>query len=362
MENSEQLKSTFHHLEVRSSRPFFKKINDYLILILNSRVLFSIWAIIFFVPSLFWHLGCYIKIIFTKKIKATSPVISVGNLEVGGTGKTPLTIEIGKIFKEVLQKVCIVSYAKSEESLDEPILISKELPGMKVFYGRSRRNALLEAFNSNCDLIILDDGFQYFDIKNKIDIVVIDPLVPTVFLIPAGRMRFPLSFLKYADAIVINKSMVSDYIYKKMLQKFEKYGKPIFEARYEPNCFVDVKGKKYTLNFIYGKKVLLICGIAKPDRFINTVYTLQPACILSAAYPDHFDYSKKDILEIGKIFYREKCDMVVTTKKDLVKLEKFDVDFPLYAIDIIIKIEPYKIFVEWLMNKFYSIRCEKIDL
>lgn len=279
------------------------------------------------------------------------PVISIGNLEAGGTGKTPLTIETGKLFKDLMKKLCIVGYAKTRKGIDEPVLIAESLPENLVICGKHRKIALLEAINASVDLIIVDDGFQYFDIKNKIDIVILDPETPACFLIPAGRMRFPLSFLRYADAIFINKTAVDNFRYEKMLKRIKKFGKPVFALHYKPISLVSVKGENSPCEMVSKKMVLVLCGIAKPSRFINMVKSLQPASIYCAIYPDHFEYCDQDIQEIEEIFTRNKLDMVITTEKDMVKLKDFQIRFPLYALSIKAEIENYEFFRKWLFDR-----------
>lgn len=280
----------------------------------------------------------------------------MGNLEAGGTGKTPVTIEIGKIFKNNVSKILIVSYAKNKLSTDEPLLISNSLKGINVIYGKNRRKLFWEeAINSNPELIIIDDGFQYFDIYNKIDIVLIDPETSLNILIPAGRMRYPFTFIKYADAILINKN-ISKKKYDKILKKIEGLGRPIFNLVYIPSHLIDQKGEKFPFSLISNKKVLCISGIAKPERFIKTLQTFNPDSIHIARYPDHFSYNEKDIKELEIIFSRLNLEIAITTEKDLVKIKNFKTDLPLYALSVNIKIEPYEKFKNWLFERFYSIK------
>ncbi|MCM8828691.1 MAG: tetraacyldisaccharide 4'-kinase, partial [Candidatus Omnitrophica bacterium] len=234
-------------MKIRSSRPYFKKVHDYLIFIQNNNIFFCIWAAFFYPLSLFWILGCYIKLICTKKKCYGVPVISVGNIELGGTGKTPLTIKIGKFVETFLPHIFVVSYAKNTTSADEPILISRELKKAEVIYGKNRRALFSSVIKKNPDLIIIDDGFQYFDIQNKLDIILINPETPVNFIIPAGRMRFPFNFIKYADAIVINESCQKKASNEKIIKGLKESGKPVFTAKYAPSHFVDLKNEKVSL-------------------------------------------------------------------------------------------------------------------
>ncbi|MCM8789358.1 MAG: tetraacyldisaccharide 4'-kinase, partial [Candidatus Omnitrophica bacterium] len=215
---------------------------------------------------------------------------------------------------------------------DEPILISSALKEADVIFGKNRRTLLFSVIKKNPDLIIIDDGFQYFDIQNKIDIILINPETPVNFLIPAGRMRFPFCFFKYADAIVINQTYQKKARHEKIIKKLENSGKPVFTVRYTPSYFINLKNEKVSLSTVQNRKILAVCGIGRPEGFVNTVLKLLPECVYAAFYPDHFAYNKKDILELQEIFLRLNLDMVVTTEKDIVKLKKFKIDFPVYGL------------------------------
>jgi len=307
-----------------------------------------------FLPiSLFWLLGCYIKIILSRKKEFDIPIISIGNIEAGGTGKTPLTIEIAKIIKDVKTRISIICYTANRKYPDESILISRTIKQTTIYQGKNRRKLIDIAIENNPDIIIIDDGFQYFDIANKIDIILLDPETPLNLLIPSGRMRFPSWFLKYADAIVIKQTKKNMRFYKDFLKKIEAYHKPIFFAQYHIKEVIDLQNNKIPVAMLKNKNVIAFCGIAKPKSFIETISETGVYKIYAIWYPDHFVYHQSDINEIENLFKNTKADLILTTEKDMVKIREFNIDFPVYSLNIEMDVEPYDKFKSWIMNEIF---------
>lgn len=279
--------------------------------------------------------------------------MSAGNIEAGGTGKTPLTIEIAKIIKEIKSKISIVCYAADRKNPDESLVILKSVGEALVYHGKNRRKLVDYAAKSNPEVIIIDDGFQYFDIKNKVDVVLLDPEIPLNLLIPAGRMRFPASFLKYADAIVIRETKKNKKSYKKFVKRIEKYHKPIFFARYQMLHLVDLSGSEVSLSILRNKRAIAFCGIAKPTGFIEMIFQTGVREIYAVWYPDHFIYSQSDVDELEKLFYRLKPEVVITTEKDMVKLKKFQIGITVYGLVVRLAVEPYEEFKTYLVSKIF---------
>ncbi len=311
----------------------------------------KIWTVLVWPVSLLWMLGCYIKLLLTKSKKADVPIVSIGNIEIGGTGKTPLTIEVAKIIGNFKSKMAIICYAANNKYPDESLVIARAIKKAVIYCGKKRRDLVDKAIKNESDLIIIDDGFQYFDIKNKVDIILLDPSVPLNILIPAGRMRFPARFLKYADAIVVRKAKDARRIFKKFLKKIEAYHKPIFFAEYQMQYLCDLQGNHIPVSILNNKKVIAACGIAKPDGFIEMIGKSGACEIYAVKYPDHFIYSDLDICELEKLFHSVNADMLITTEKDIVKLTKFPIDIPIYSIVAGFEIEPFEEFKDWLINK-----------
>ena len=206
--------------------------------------------------------------------------------------------------------------------------------------GRDKLSLLRRAATRNPDLIILDDGFHLFSIAGKTDLVLLDPHSRPDMLLPAGRMRLPSSFLRYADALIVTHAeTLSPPKRLKMRERLTPFGKPVFFARHEPVCLLDRHGRPVPLSGLARQKILAVCGIAKPDYFFSALGRLAPSAVCAVPFPDHFRYSRKDARELAGIMRRLGLEACVTTEKDLVKLNRLDIPFPLYALKIRFSLE-----------------------
>jgi tetraacyldisaccharide 4'-kinase len=326
------------YLKIRSSRPFFNFFYRKIFVFYGKTFLWACWRIVFLPFSLVYLIFIYLKKIF-KSYKIFKPqIISVGNIELGGTGKTPLIIFLTNSLKTRFRSIVVVSYG--EKIKDEPILLSENLPGIKIFSGKNKRK-IIETIDEkyNPDLILIDDGFNYFDIK-KTDIVILDPFLHFDLVLPAGLKRLPYAFLKYSDTIVINHSeFLNEEQKEKIREKYSRYKKPVYFSRYNLVNFIDVKNSVHPLSIIKNKNILLFCGLGKPWYFLKNVKSLKPGHIFFTFYPDHFNYTEFDIQQLEIIIKEKNIDIAITTEKDLIKIKKFSVSFSVYALNIQISFE-----------------------
>ncbi|MEZ0323286.1 MAG: tetraacyldisaccharide 4'-kinase [Hydrogenothermaceae bacterium] len=273
-----------------------------------------------------------------KSYKLPLPVISVGNLSVGGTGKTPTVISIAKYFQNKNKRVLILSRGykrKSKEILfcnkdipvelcgDEPKVMS--MKGFDVVVSTDRVNGF-EMFKGkiNPDIVILDDGYQHHPIKKDINILVIDTTKPfwEDRLLPAGRLREPKSFFKYADCFIITRfDRVKDK--ELFLEKLKTFDKPYFIAREQFGKLYN-STKKIDFNSLKGRSVIVMAGIGNNSQFFDKMkeLSLKYGFYIESflGFPDHYDY-KNFIPDANKIY--------ITTEKDIVKL-----NFPnIFALD-----------------------------
>ena len=268
---------------------------------------------------------------FIKKKKLHKPVISIGNLSVGGTGKTPLTIYISKLLQKNGYKVCVLSRGykrKSKETLivsdgnniyvnwqssgDEPYLIA--LNKIPVVVSKSRYEAGLTALkNFDVDIFILDDGFQHFQLYRDLDILLIDAKKPfwEDKPLPFGRLREPVETYKYTDIFVITKAKKEE---KELIQKLRTFEKPFFFAKEVSNSITDFE-KEYPLDFLKNKEIFLFSGLANNQQFIDYVSSLSKQIGFKVTgfkgFKDHFDYEN---------FTLPKVNFYLTTEKDLLKV------------------------------------------
>jgi tetraacyldisaccharide 4'-kinase len=205
-----------------------------------------------------------------------------------------------------------------EASGDEPLLISERLPGVPVVVGRDRGMAGATALSRfKTEVLILDDGFQHHRLGRDVDLVAIDADtdLDEPMLLPAGRLREPVSVLSLADAFVIVGGELSPSEYRKL--ETLAPGKLKFKANRVPRrLFVLGEGVFRPLSTLKDKEVGILCGIARPSSFRETVESLGATIVATRFYSDHYKYVKNDVRALA-----EKTPFWLTTEKDAVKLD-----------------------------------------
>lgn len=318
-----------------------------------------------------YHLGIF------KKIKLSAKVICVGNLSMGGTGKTPTVIRIAEILLEAGKKPSILSrgykgkrekgsslvvsdgeniLADQDAAGDEPYLLAKKLKEVPVVVGKDRivsGKEALSRFSSN--VLLLDDGFQYLRLVRDLNLCLIDCDGKNLFqdhLFPSGQLREPVGQLKRADAFLLTRWEDSP-LNEELLQEIKsRFGKKVFRSRHVPYSWMDAgTEKEIDLAEAKGKKILAFCGIAKPQSFEKSLKTFgfNPISLLS--FPDHYEYAENDLQAIKKQGESSGADLVATTEKDWVKLpNRFDFSVPLWILKIKVEIMEEEQFRSFFSN------------
>lgn len=282
-----------------------------------------------------------LQILKSRKVEDVN-VICVGNIVAGGSGKTPAVQYLGKELQKKGKKVGILSrgykgvrkedplivrdeneiFATVRESGDEAYLHSLHLK-MPVVVSKDRyKGAMLLKEKFKVDTIVMDDGFQHRKLTKDMNIVLIDatnPFGDNEYL-PKGKLRESVDELKRADKIIITKSnYVDGDTVGAIKSRLKKYGKDIFISTFRESHFENVKREIKPLSIIAYKKVLIFSSIANPHIFHNTVKNLSPLKIDEISFEDHHSYTRT---EIEKLVEKSgKYDFVVTTEKDIVKLD-----------------------------------------
>jgi tetraacyldisaccharide 4'-kinase len=303
-----------------------------------------------------------------KSKHISCPVVSVGNITLGGTGKTPLvmTLARGLLERGILTAILsrgyrrektsgtIVTDGKSlfltpEESGDEPNLMARNLKGIPVLVGRNRfisGQIALQRFGVRG--LLLDDGYQHLQLHRDLDILLIDSETGfgNLHLFPRGILREPLSHLRRADLFLLTKARQSEADEALEARLRQLYpSTPIFHSHYEPLALIGPKGEWEDLESLKGKKVLAFSGVANPDYFSYLLRKFGIEIVKEMIFPDHHLYSAKDMAVIEE--KSRGMDRVVTTEKDMLKLGNLDsADPPLRALRIKAKI--------WEEEKFYK--------
>ncbi len=296
---------------------------------------------------------------FLRSYRISKPVVSIGNISTGGTGKSPFTILLTEILIKLNLKPAIISRgykSKSDEMEivfngsditctvdkcgDEPMMISRNLSdNYKDFYVLTSKdrvkasNYVIDKFNP--DLIILDDAYQHRKIKRNLDIVLIDAedmlnnKFINSFTIPAGNLRENLNSLSGAD-IIIQNNKFTDF---QRIEKLKKFNKEIFILNYQVKGFFDANNNPVNIT---GKDVCAFAGIAQPDSFFKKFEDYDCNLADTISFRDHMHYHKDDIYRITLKASKE--TLFITTEKDFVKIKEFS-DFINYFSVLFMKIE-----------------------
>jgi len=267
-------------------------------------------------------------------------VISVGNITLGGTGKTSLVILIAKYLKQQGHRVAILSRGykrrnpKSQipnpnydDMGDEPYMLKMNLKDVPVIVDSDRvRAAKLAIRDYAVDTVILDDGFQQWRLKKDLEIVTIDAICPfgNRKLIPRGILRQPLSTLKQSDIFVLTKTDLARDIgeIKDFLTQINPAA-PIIESIHSPLYFYKMGTNEIIdKGALPGKRVILFSGIGQPHSFEGLIQGLGMKIGLSFRFPDHHNYTQRDLEKIAKSSKDENVDMIITTEKDAARLSQ----------------------------------------
>lgn len=277
----------------------------------------------------------------TKKKKLPGAfVISVGNLSMGGTGKTPFSIFLAKLIHKKFpdQKIIILSRGYSAkgslrghrvgphstpmEAGDEPLLLKKHLPFAEVWIGKDRYSSYIhfreELRMRENSIVILDDGFQHHVLERDVDLVLLDSskISKERFLIPAGNLREPVSSLIRADQIIFSKYESS---IEKIVQNIQnKFSKEILRFSLEPDKLLSPNLQSDSPKILSGKKVYAFTGIGNPEVFFSMIRKFEPLKLETRAFRDHHSYTIEDENVLNLI--AKNFDFLVCTEKDLVKI------------------------------------------
>lgn len=294
------------------------------------------------------------------------PVISVGNLSFGGTGKTPLTIWLTEFLENYNYKVAILTRGyksqkeksnavikgavKGNDSVkeygDEATMMANRLPNASIVIGRNRRQNIQYYFEKiKPNVLILDDGYQHLKISRSVNIVLFDSLMPLerYFTPPLGYLREGMSAIDYADYIILGRTdqtsrekvnRLKEFINSQATRKI-----PFAEFRYICNGVYGENYKKMgTDDFLKDKKVVALSAIASPKSFYNMIEHQGGVIIEKFSFADHHFFTEKD-LKVVEEFAQKENAIVLTTEKDFVKIsaikKNFDIAFLKISLDFV---------------------------
>ncbi len=306
-------------------------------------------------------------------------VVSIGNLTVGGTGKTPVVEVFARALQERGRRVAILSRGykstprplwqrtlvkimfqdgkippkvvsdgkslllDSDQAGDEPYMLASNLKDVVVLVDKNRvKSGRYAICRFGCDTLLLDDGFQYLNLKSRLDICLIDRSSPfgNHFLLPRGTLRESIANLSRANYIFITKS--SAHGTKKLRKAIRQFNKDaeIIECAHHPLYLEDVyTGERHELELLRGVKIAAISGIAVPESFEDGLRALGANLIYTKRYADHHRYTQQEIINMINRSLKRGAAAILTTQKDAVRFPKIDRrDIPIYFLRVEIRI------------------------
>lgn len=291
-----------------------------------------------------------------KQHRLSVPVISVGNLTMGGTGKTPVTIYLGSLLADMNPAIVSRGYKSKrtsevhivsdgvkissdvEVSGDEPVLIAESLPGVPVLTSKKRSSAGRYAIdNFQAGIIVLDDGFQHLAIFRDVNIALfkVDSFLGNNRIFPGGDMREPLKALGRADCFMLtcvdeeNRERALG-IQNALAKRFPAI--PVFFAEYQASVIMNHDGSRRDISALGSQGLLAFCGLASPASFQRTLTRMGADILGFKGFEDHHVYSVEELEKLVRDAKKAGAQGLITTEKDMVKLKHMVCDFPLMAL------------------------------
>lgn len=286
-------------------------------------------------------------------------VVVVGNLTVGGTGKTPVVEKFARALQDRGRKVAILSRGykskappvwkkwwwalshaaeppprivsdgqnvllDSEQAGDEPYMLARNLPGIVVLVDKNRVKSGAYAIKKfGCDTLVLDDGFQYLPLKGQLNLLLVDKTNPfgNGHLLPRGILREPIKHLRRASYVFLTKSNGErDAELEATIQKFNP-GVDVIECAHQPQYLQRFgSDERQPLSFLKNRRVLSFCGIATPESFEKFLRDLGALIVARERFIDHYRYGEEDFVELTELAIKEGAECLITTEKDAVRI------------------------------------------
>lgn len=311
-----------------------------------------------------------------RRHRLPCPVISIGNIVAGGTGKTPTVLWIAKTLQAEGIRVAILlrGYGRQEggpvmlvsgttpltASGDEAVMVATGLPDVPVWVGKDRYTAGLTAIRSGkVDAIILDDGFQHRKLGRDLDILTVDATQPfgTGELLPAGTLRQPPSALSHADVILLTRTDLAESLHEvKQTIKSIAPEVPIAESCHRPIQLYQLGDVECVqqLQCLSAHRLLAVCGIGHPNAFAETLRRFAPQHLELLAFPDHHQYRPVDLEQIQNRATEIDATLIVTTQKDEPRL------LPLFAQEHAIASKFYVLCIELVITEGQELLRERL--
>ncbi len=287
--------------------------------------------------------------------RVEAPVVSIGNVTAGGTGKTPAVSWLARCLASRGRAVGIVSrgyggqrardpllvaqdgalHARAAEAGDEPVMLARETPARVVTVGRDRVAAARLAVRSGADVLLLDDGFQHRRLHRDLDLVLVDAANPwgSGLGLPAGLLREPARSVLRADLVLLSRcappliaesgplpaESVPEPLRRILDRAAPASTPPVFATRHEPCDLMRPDGARESVDSLRGRRILAVSGIARPDDFGAALTGAGATMVDHLAWPDHHRYDGEDAQVIERRARSLRAELIVTTSKDAVR-------------------------------------------
>ena len=263
-----------------------------------------------------------------SRFRAAVPVMSIGNITLGGTGKTPMVEWTARFLRERGLRVAILSrgYGGKGRINDEGLVLEENLPDVPHLQGADRcALARIAAEELESEVVVLDDGFQHRRLARDLDIVLLDALDPFGLgrMFPRGLLREPISALKRAGVVVLSRAdLVSPETRSRIRERAERHAGPLrwAECRHAPRDLIGEGVEPKSIGTLGGRKVLAFCGLGNPTGFRRTVESLGAEIVGFRAFPDHHAYTRGDVESLASEARGAGAEVALTSQKDSVKL------------------------------------------
>jgi tetraacyldisaccharide 4'-kinase len=330
-------------------------------------------------PAKLYELGVRLRVVayetdYLKAKRLDAFVISVGNLTVGGTGKTPIVNYIARYLKREDRSVALLTRgygrlskerrvlndprpkvrkpsSKTEaqnqpiesylELGDEPLMLARALPDVPIIIDKNRyESGMLAQQELNADVIVLDDGYQHLALDRDLNILLLDATDPFggFEMVPFGRLREPLYGLKRADVVIITRADKA-FDQAQTLAIIKYFCGDKIPILYFYSTIVSLRlvssGDIYDASEFVGWNVIAMCGIGNPQAFSEDLLQIGMSISAEKFFPDHYPYRQEDVDQIVQAARQTGADAIVTTEKDAVRLAGFKFgDIPIYAAQL----------------------------
>ncbi|MFM9962893.1 MAG: tetraacyldisaccharide 4'-kinase [Planctomycetaceae bacterium] len=302
---------------------------------------------------------------FREPFQVGVPVISVGNLTTGGTGKTPIVAFLANWFRDAGVQVGLLSRGykslapnanpkrergsedcspsrtlRVSEVNDEKLVLDQLCPGVPQWLHPDRILSAKRAVVDGCNLLILDDAFQHRRVHRDLDIVLIDATNPWGYghCLPRGLLREPIANIERADLVIVTRT---DQVSAEELTAIRaelvrrNHIGTVIEVTFRPSQLINSAGQSKSLTDLLGQRVFGFCGIGNPESFEQTLRRPGLAVVGFESFPDHHHFTSDDLTRLGKQAKSANADVLLTTHKDLVKIPDTELaGRPLWAVQI----------------------------